>query len=356
MPARAAVRHAAVPQLADETVAQKVFALDLLVAASNVADSAPAASLARLQANGMLVARKPRGLTPAAGAALWHSANQVSEPVKRGALALFVRTDVVTTEAHALVLSMVGPPPAFAVQPALSGLDARQQQFASAAPLLSRLLSAAWQEGHGAALWATVRASAGPLQPTAATLARYDRTLTGTFGPAGAGVPTAHILVAPLMAEDTGATLMLGSDEAILLLGPTKSTQQRDTLALHEMLHPRIAALLQASPALQRAIAESSCLRGTLEAAAGDVSVSQVYDGWSDYVTESWVRGLSHVLAHTPQEEDGFVLAPAFAALSRGSIAPQELAARAVALLHAQRAHYCARTAAPRFAHRHHHA
>lgn len=329
------------PVPASPGVAEQIFAFDLLVAAAQQSPQLPGAAEKRLADNGMHVAARPAGFSAHEADVFWQAAGRVSPAVQRRAQALFASTDVVTTEAHALMLSMVGPAPGFVTQPLLIGLEARQQKFAARAGELSELMAAAYAQAEGPALWRTLAPAAQRAQPSFAALQGYDERLRAAFAGQRSQAPHATVLVAPLMAKDTGATLMLGDASAVLLLGPTATLAERDTLALHEMLHPRIAALVREHPALAQAIAQTGCLRGAYNHAERSVSVSQVYDGWADYVAESWVRGLSHRLGRTPQERAGFPLAPALAALSARGVSADVLASRAAALLRDAQARLC---------------
>lgn len=329
-----------VPRPAEPRVAEQIFALDLLVAAAQQAPAGPQVKR-RLAENGMYVAPRPGPLTSAEAALFWQAARHISPAIRQRAQTLFYETDVVTTEAHALLLSMLGAAPDFAVQPPIAGLEPRQDKFARRAAELSDLLVSAYGQAGGPSLYKALSAATQRAQPTPSELGSYNERLSQNFSGQASDLPTARVLVAPLMAKDTGATLMLNDQSAVLLLGPSATVAERDTLALHEMLHPRIAALVREHPELASAIEHSDCLRAAYGAKEPHVQVSQVYDGWADYVAESWVRGLSHRLGHTPQERRGFPLAPALAALSGKGISTDALAGRAIALLKAAQVRLC---------------
>lgn len=321
---------------------EQLLTLDVLVAAAQNAGG-NAAQRTVMRQNGMTVAKQPLQWQRDESAAFWRAVDRLPAELGRRALALFVDSDVVTTEAHALLLSMLGPAPDFAVQQSLQGLSEHQLRYTQQAEALQALMAQAYRQADLPHLIATLAPALRRVQPSCAKLRQHRQLLQRALpvaDPNLGGGGTA-VLVAPLMAQDTGATLMLGEHRAVLLLGPSATTAERDTLTLHEMLHPRIAALLRQSPELNAAIDNAACLRNSPWLTGATKDVSQVYDGWSDYISESWVRGLSHSLGHTPQETNGFPLAQALAALSQDGPTAHVLAARAVRLLGSYQRRYC---------------
>lgn len=310
-----------------------LFTFDLLVAGAQIAAQQDAAQSRQLAHNGLTVAERPAGMSAADARILWRAVHALARDDERGTLALLVQSDVVTTEAHALLLQMLGPAPTFAPHAPPAGLGPRQLAWAQMAPRLSPLMRHAWRDAQVPALRARLAPALRAVVPAEAELDGYTALLDKTFDHAATPAEQVKVLVVPLMAKDTGATLMLGQRGAISLVSPVASRDERATLIVHEMLHPRLGALIANNAALHDAVAQSACLRDAMARRTGAGRISQVYDGWNDYFAESWVRGLSHRLTHTTEPNDGFLLAHALGALGAGGHAGPALADDAAALL-----------------------
>lgn len=338
--ARAGAEAAPAPALDVVGVSRALFTFDVLVAGAEQAAQASAEASRQLAYNGLHVAERPAGLSSAQAQAVWRAVTALPPEEKRDGLALLRRSDVVTTEAHALLLQMLGPPPTFSPRPAPTGLSERQLAWVRLAPALSALMQQIYRDAHVEALFASLRGQVMALQPTAAELAADVRLLDGAFGRSARPEEQVQLIVVPLMAQDTGATLMLGGRGAITLVGPVVDAHRRQTLVVHEMLHPRLASLMAEHPALLATIEASSCLREAAKHAAGDRAVSQVYDVWRDYFVESWVRGLARELTHGGAIDAGFALAGPLGKVPGGGGA-DALAERAEHTLQQLAAHLC---------------
>ena len=341
--ARASVEAPAVHPLDVVAISRALFTFDLLVAGAEQAAQNDADASRQLAHNGLHVPEHPPGLTGPQAAALWHAIDGLTHAEKHAGLALLQRSDVVTTEAHALLLQMLGPAPTFAPHPAPSGLSARQLAWVKLAPQLSLLMQKVYRDAHVESLFGALRPQLMALQPSRAEVAADVRLLDDTFGRPARPEEHVQLVVVPLMAKDTGATLMLGGRGAITLVGPVADAHRRRTLVVHEMLHPRLASLLVEHPELRDTIDASFCLREAARRAAGERAVSQVYDGWRDYLLESWVRGLARELTDGDDVDAAFALAAPLGALStRGGA--DALACRAACTLQQLTARLCPAT------------
>jgi hypothetical protein len=292
--------------------AQLLFTFNaLLYGASSVANPRDRAELHQFlldyEPNEALDRAYPLRRDVASNVRLW------PENLRQRALTFVLGHKTAATNYNALVLQLVGPPPAFVpLRQAIPGGQA-EQTLASDAHILSGLLQEAYAAADMQALWpryaAHWRAAQVPTERVRSiqtSVARYVQSRQH------APLEASSVMSNPLMPGGSGVTSMYADGHFVMLLGPTLSVPEAETLIAHELTHPLLNHLFKADPRARRALHNAECVFDYVRRDPDAARVTAyVYNGWESYYAESLVRAISHHLMHTPELGHGFVLTPA---------------------------------------------
>jgi hypothetical protein len=235
------------------------------------------------------------------------------EHLRQRALAFVLAHKTAATNYNALVLQLVGPPPTFApLHQAIPGGQA-EQALASDAQALSSLLqeayaTAGFRQGwlRLGALWRAAQVPQARVREIQAGVERYMQTTSL------APFEASSVISNPLMPGGSGVTSMYSDGHFVMLLGPTTSAPEAETLIAHELTHPILNHLFKTDPRARRALHNAECVFDYVRRDPDAARVTTyVYNGWESYYAESLVRVISHHLMHTPELGHGFLLAPA---------------------------------------------
>jgi hypothetical protein len=233
--------------------------------------------------------------------------------LRQRALQFVLHHETAATNYNALVLQLVGPAPDFApLDQAIPGGPAEQNLYVSR-QALSDLMRQIYTEGHSHALWQQVRPAWENNQLCAAHIAAVEKRVTDYVRAPKGSLPlqASQMMINPLMPTGSGVTSVYSDDHFIMVLGPTLTPVDADTLLSHELLHPLLNNIFKGDSRLRIALRNAQCVYDYIKRnPAGEMATRYVYSNWESYFSESLVRATSHHLTATVETGAGFMLTP----------------------------------------------
>jgi len=216
---------------------------------------------------------------------------------RRRALAFLRAHPEYATLYHALVVESLGPPPAFARRERAPATAANAPALAADRDELAALLREAWTEGHVELLARTLAPRWSELQFTPHAIADHRHAVLTYLGFDGT-LPRYDALYDPLLAAMTGYGTQPADDELLLLVGSSRTEEDRSLVLIHEFTHLPLSRILD-RPAVRAALDRAACA----DAKIGD---RYGYGGFTSYASEALVRAISYRVAGMPPRNTGF--------------------------------------------------
>lgn len=227
------------------------------------------------------------------------------------AVAWLVRHPLPVTHLTAVTLTLYGPAPLFAEVPDAEVTGITERWSPAERAELGGLLREAWSVGQLGSLWRTLLPTWRQAQPSAARIAHVlQKTRQFLRLPIEAPLNLRYVAVDPMLPTGAALSSMFSEADVGILLGPSASCNQEETLLVHELLHPLLNFFVTHNPRAQNSLALASCVfYAARENRRASFAATKVYAQWDVYFTETTVRVLSHRIAGTPGDNDGFLLA-----------------------------------------------
>jgi hypothetical protein len=231
------------------------------------------------------------------------------------ALTFLLGHRMAVTNFNALVMQLVGPPPTFRVIAggAVAGLS--DDWSAQDRAQLSSLLQKTWREAHLDAMWRQLSPAwqADQISPYKVRQVA-QRVQDYIHAPQTTPLNLTYVTVNPLMPAGSGVTSIFSDNHYAIILGPSASEADAETLLAHELAHPIINAFFHTDARAQRALQNAACVFDAVrQDPQGRAGMSGVYTAWDVYFSETLVRSISHHIMQTTEAADGFILQPTVA-------------------------------------------
>jgi hypothetical protein len=116
------------------------------------------------------------------------------------------------------------------------------------------------------------------------------------------------------MPARSGVTSIFADNHYAIILGPSATPADAETLLAHELAHPIVSAFFHHDARALRALQNASCVFDAVRKdPRGQAGIGGVYTAWEVYFSETLVRSISHHIMRTTEAADGFILQPTMA-------------------------------------------